>query len=44
MRLQVQALRAVEPCLGLEQLYVLGTNCRPNWGACFNLNDTLHHM
>ncbi|KAF6262368.1 coenzyme F420 hydrogenase [Scenedesmus sp. NREL 46B-D3] len=27
---QVQALRAVEPYLGLEQLYVLGTNCTDN--------------
>jgi 7-hydroxymethyl chlorophyll a reductase len=28
--LQVQALRAVEPYLGLEKLYVLGTNCTDN--------------
>lgn len=27
---QVQALRAVEPHLGLEKLYVLGTNCTDN--------------
>ncbi|GBF89968.1 hypothetical protein Rsub_02674, partial [Raphidocelis subcapitata] len=27
---QVQALRAVEPYLGLEKLYVLGTNCTDN--------------
>ena len=27
---QVQALRAVEPHLGLEKLYVLGTNCVDN--------------
>jgi 7-hydroxymethyl chlorophyll a reductase len=27
---QVQALRAVEPLLGLERLYVLGTNCADN--------------
>ena len=27
---QVQSLRAVEPYLGLEQLYVLGTNCTDN--------------
>ncbi|GLI70429.1 hypothetical protein VaNZ11_015337 [Volvox africanus] len=27
---QVQALRAVEPYLGLEKLYVLGTNCVDN--------------
>eukprot|EP00882_Tetradesmus_deserticola_P004812 GHRQ01005071.1.p1 GENE.GHRQ01005071.1~~GHRQ01005071.1.p1 ORF type:complete len:466 (+),score=194.94 GHRQ01005071.1:243-1640(+) len=27
---QVQALRAVEPYLGLEALYVLGTNCTDN--------------
>jgi coenzyme F420-reducing hydrogenase beta subunit len=28
--MQVQALRAVEPYLGLEKLYVLGTNCTDN--------------
>jgi coenzyme F420-reducing hydrogenase beta subunit len=28
--MQVQALRAVEPHLGLEALYVLGTNCVDN--------------
>lgn len=27
---QVQALRAIEPHLGLEKLYVLGTNCVDN--------------
>lgn len=27
---QVQALRAIEPYLGLEKLYVLGTNCVDN--------------
>ena len=27
---QVQALRAIEPLLGLERLYVLGTNCADN--------------
>ena len=27
---QVQALRAVEPHLGLEKLYVMGTNCVDN--------------
>ncbi len=27
---QVQALRAIEPYLGLEALYVLGTNCVDN--------------
>ena len=27
---QVQALRSVEPYLGLEKLYVLGTNCVDN--------------
>ena len=28
--MQVQALRAVEPHLGLDKLYVLGTNCVDN--------------
>lgn len=28
--IQVQALRAIEPHLGLEKLYVLGTNCVDN--------------
>lgn len=27
---QVQALRSIEPYLGLEKLYVLGTNCTDN--------------
>jgi 7-hydroxymethyl chlorophyll a reductase len=27
---QIQALRAIEPLLGLERLYVLGTNCADN--------------
>ena len=30
MLLQVQALRAVEPYLNLDALYVLGTNCVDN--------------
>lgn len=30
MHVQVQALRAVEQYLGLEKLYVLGTNCVDN--------------
>ena len=28
--LQVQALRSIEPFLGLEKLYVMGTNCVDN--------------
>lgn len=30
MFMQVQALRAVEPHLNLEKLYVMGTNCVDN--------------
>ncbi len=30
MGCQVQALRAIEPRLGLEKLYVIGTNCADN--------------
>ena len=30
MPVQVQALRSIEPYLGLEKLYVLGTNCTDN--------------
>jgi hypothetical protein len=30
LRAQVQALRSIEPHLGLEKLYVLGTNCVDN--------------
>ncbi len=37
---QVQALRAVEPSLGLEKLYVLGTNCVDN-GPRAGLNTFL---
>jgi hypothetical protein len=28
--LQVQAVRSIEPYLGLEKLYVMGTNCTDN--------------
>ena len=37
----VQALRAVEPYLGLDALYVMGTNCtvRGTWGATTSAAD-----
>jgi len=39
---QVQALRAVEPLLGLERLYVLGTNCVDNAPSRQALSKFLH--
>ena len=30
LALQVQAVRSIEPYLGLEKLYIMGTNCTDN--------------